>query len=529
MVEISNRDDLEAWLEGKEPAIAVAIASRAALRAIPMAATYLRESPKDHSVDIMLPTFRANSVPWFTGYWPNHGTEVRSAADAAGYVAAVGAAAAIGYAADVTADAASVKAYGIAADAAGYAASAAHAAAANATATWAEVSNDAMALEVGHSVQEIMASALWKTGTPVVVSEGWEALKADLLSLDEDWQVWTNWYDDRLRGGIHAASRELIEALELKRVLIEDEDWKKGPKHVNAIIAALEADYRAQTPAQRPAIIEVEYGADGILHRRPSRPPEARDETQEQRLRDAWIAHAAQLAALEALNPGQNAPALAGTMRLYREALGAAYEDMNVIALGVHGDSLQAHAARADDRLLEDAAGALVGMAAAHGLFVRQFDAWLDYLNDATPEPSDERVEAAADLARSARDVPELIGDDVTEPLNDLADAAMPPLAADPADRPPPAVQREFLRSLGNVLSGLYTPFVDLAHEARGEARAGMLEGVRDGTKGLTQKLIEKAPKAIAFGGLALALAVALPAEFGWLIPVIALLKLKWK
>ena len=76
------------------------------------------------------------------------------------------------------------------------------------------------------------------------ISAKWAELKDVLLPFDQNWQVWMDWYEDRLRGTDHPNSRPLIEALELERVLIADEDWEQGPQHVNAMIAALEAKYR---------------------------------------------------------------------------------------------------------------------------------------------------------------------------------------------------------------------------------------------------------------------------------------------
>ena len=348
-------------------------------------------------------------------------------------------------------------------------------------------------------------------------------MKRLLLTQDQSWQVWTDWYDDILRGADHPDSRPLIEELEVARVLIPDDDWDKGPAHVNALIAELEAEYRAKAPAQRPAIIEVAVGEDRRLHRVPSRPPAARDDAQEQRLRSAWAAHADQLSALEALDPGRNSPGLGRALADYRRALGSAYEGLDVIAVGVHGTRIEGHAARADERLMEDAAGELTALAASHALFIRQFETWREYLADAIVEPSEAMVAAAVDVARSATAHAELIGEDVSEPLIALAEIARPPLAADPEDRPTAIVQSELLHSVGNVLSGALGWLVDYARQAGTAARNGNLDGIKEVSK--------QATIALAFGSssYALALAAGMPAEFGWLVPVLAFLKMKFK
>ncbi len=194
---------------------------------------------------------------------------------------------------------------------------------------------------------------------------------------------------------------------------------------------------------------------------------------------------------------------------------------MNVIALGVHGARLTAYSDRADALLLEDAAAELVALAAAHGLFIRQFDEWLEYLNDGSGEISPEIVNAAIYIARSTSDATEIIADDVSIPIGELAEAAEQPLAANPEDRPPKIVERELLRSVGNILSGLFTPLVDYARDAGSAARKGSLGGIEIFTKRATQ--------AIIFAGTAYiqVLVSGQPGEFGWIIPALALLKMK--
>lgn len=487
MATIESPEQFEAWLVEHPTDAAVAITVRAALRVAGVSAVYIRPRPDDRAATLVLPTFRAMAFAWVARTWTSHGGKLRDAA-----TPAVGRAAA---------------------RAAGRAA---------ADAFWAEVTADMDALEAMLPVHDLMRRPLWSSGVPGWADSSWESLKSTLLALDDNWRVWTDWYDARLRGADHPDSSPLIEALELKRVQIPDQDWERGPSWINSMIAELEAEYRSKVPPQRSAIIEVGYGEDRRLHRRSGPPPEARDEAQQQRLRDAWAAHSEQLATLEELDPGRNAPALGQAIRHYRTALGSTYEDLNVIALGVHGARLAAHAARADEQLLEDAAGELVGVAAAHGLFINQFDAWRDYLDDASGEPTPETVEAAIEVALSMRDVPELIDDDIAIPINELADAAVEPLAANPEDRPRPLVERELLRSVGNVLSGMFAPLVDYASDAGSAVREGSLDGIQDFSK--------QATLALAFAGSSSVLLLAAGfGEFAWIGPVVAFLKMKLK
>jgi hypothetical protein len=62
----------------------------------------------------------------------------------------------------------------------------------------------------------------------------------------QNWQVWTRWYDARLRGD------PLHKELELARITeLSEEDWEQGPAHVNAKLQAIE-DRFAELPAQDP-------------------------------------------------------------------------------------------------------------------------------------------------------------------------------------------------------------------------------------------------------------------------------------
>ncbi len=285
MVVFNGSKQLEAWLKDKPREVAIAIGVHAALRAAPLAAEYVANNPATNSATLIFPIFRAVAAPWFADTWPNQG----------------------------------------ASDIAFSALSAARSAA------WATVAEDATVVETSGSADALMRSPLWTGGVPDNIREDWNWLKVSLLALDEDWWVWTDWYEDRLYGSEHG--RPLIEELERGRVLIPDADWDKGPKHVNALIADLEAEFRAKTPPQRAAIIQVAYGPDDKLHLVSPPPPRARDDAQANRQRAAWVAHSERLAALENVEPGRNLPSFGHALEQYRAALGATFEAMNVSPL----------------------------------------------------------------------------------------------------------------------------------------------------------------------------------------------------
>ncbi len=58
----------------------------------------------------------------------------------------------------------------------------------------------------------------------------WTLLKSDLIGLGENWDVWTDWYEERLNG------IPSIEPLEPARASIAETDWLQGPVFVNGKI-----------------------------------------------------------------------------------------------------------------------------------------------------------------------------------------------------------------------------------------------------------------------------------------------------
>jgi hypothetical protein len=92
---------------------------------------------------------------------------------------------------------------------------------------------DAEALDSGFASVTLANSQLWPGRLPHWVLQTWEPLKAALLAADEDWIVWTDWYEERLKG------REAALALEIARATIPDETWKQGPRVVNGQIRRL--------------------------------------------------------------------------------------------------------------------------------------------------------------------------------------------------------------------------------------------------------------------------------------------------
>ena len=76
---------------------------------------------------------------------------------------------------------------------------------------------------------KLSSKKLWLNDIPVWAGRRWGTFVEELPE-SEGWQVWRDWYNDRLRGN------SLDERSEFARTTISTEDWEQGPAHVNSII-----------------------------------------------------------------------------------------------------------------------------------------------------------------------------------------------------------------------------------------------------------------------------------------------------
>jgi hypothetical protein len=96
------------------------------------------------------------------------------------------------------------------------------------TASRMQIRADAVALvEVG--AYRLADLRLWSQGRPDWAEDAWEELKS-ALPREEGWDVWIEWYEDRLRG------RSRGEAYELAFAGVPERVWDNGPAAANAWI-----------------------------------------------------------------------------------------------------------------------------------------------------------------------------------------------------------------------------------------------------------------------------------------------------
>ena len=131
------------------------------------------------------------------------------------------------------------------------------------TSIWSNVSIDVTRVEGGATASVIARSPLWPNDLPDQLRSLWQELKTALLAADEVWDVWTDWYEDRLDGRVREEERELA------YVRIDEALWKQGPAIVNAEIKRRIEELPAikSVPADNPPFGELQSSsaANAIL------------------------------------------------------------------------------------------------------------------------------------------------------------------------------------------------------------------------------------------------------------------------
>lgn len=357
---------------------------------------------------------------------------------------------------------------------------------------------------------------LWPESEPLQdLREAWHDIRLVLLAeKDAHWWVWTEWYEARLRGDPPDLP------LERERVLIPNEDWEKGPAHVNAIIARLIERHRHPTPedlpAERPSPLHFDY-RDGAIRLTP--PPSPSIEAERRAGVDSAHDALSELIAnfLEGGGGGQNRR-VAKTLDRCLNALGGSIANLDPVKLGIHASALQAFAERADEVMLAEDAAELVTINAQLALFVGQFPEWADYQRGvadafAAAETEQEAVRLASEArARMAEVEPDLVAPEAEDEILSLEGYAIPePSPEDEASVAPPLARRAYLRAIRSFLRAN-------AKQALADLEAGRSTGMQKFAECTTVSAFTAA------GSTILALAAGLPSEFGWMAGIITFL-----
>jgi len=97
-------------------------------------------------------------------------------------------------------------------------------------AAWNQIRSDVEATK-RDGVGTLLRAPLWRQSEPTWARRAEESLQAALPE-DEDWDVWIDWYEERLRGGSRGENYETVFAS------VPKEEWDKGAAAANAWIKA---------------------------------------------------------------------------------------------------------------------------------------------------------------------------------------------------------------------------------------------------------------------------------------------------
>ena len=255
--------EFEVWLNGQSQETALAIAVRAALRVAPLVVRVTRDRSIGEAVSesaaLASAVFRSAALARVFAKYPIIRRQLRNAPpDAARYAIAAGDLGAPTVAATRAAYASAHSVRIIYAGTPSFsahaatieAATAAHAAEANSSrspaasdAIWEQTRFDLGAVQT-LGVDGMSDLPLWSHGQPDWARIAWASLR-EALPDGEDWEVWINWYEDRLRGGARGEAYELVFAS------VPLEVWNQGPAVANAWV-------RAHLPPRGAELLETE-------------------------------------------------------------------------------------------------------------------------------------------------------------------------------------------------------------------------------------------------------------------------------
>jgi hypothetical protein len=247
---------LEGWLRSQPIEFSTVLAARVALRFLPNFCNQDEGDLKDDTaVRQLLALFRTINIIWLAFRYPTQAARI-SALNA--FISAYGSDTDRFSASHVVALAART----VVADNINSSVRAAFTAATIATRTasgnphTAAFLGDIDALENGLGARELASQSLWSEALSKSDEPLWAKMKADLIARDEYWEVWTDWYEARLKG------RPVFDALEVARTDVADDIWKQGPKVANAEIKRLMEEH---SKPPRDISAPINFGRRGEL------------------------------------------------------------------------------------------------------------------------------------------------------------------------------------------------------------------------------------------------------------------------
>ncbi len=407
---------------------------------------------------------------------------------------------------------------------------------------WNAIDADVMALANGVSPSQLAGSSLWPVEAPNWWRNELTRFQAALVSSEHDnrrtqdrnWLVWFHWFNARAAGRPAFDLPDAIaENLEM-RIALGDNGrtgfWDREPHEVNAEITKWVEAERAvlrQTihmgetdlsvtpdiPNQALAPLETEITNNQVVLRRSA---VSQNPTGTASIHKILLVEASYLA--ERLR-GQM-PDAAHLMDACKENLAMDIDDINVYGVDYFWLALNQIVNKADEQLLEDAAGRFSGFILNLERFLKQFPEWVNYhrqadLNAFKVDPKLENVGTAKEITKIIAAQPNTVSSEVVTYLGKLA------MAVADGQVYNPETAYGFMRSLANVIQSIGTIALG------SEWTKGYKKQLHDiSTKwAATSTLVVGGELArVLLGGIATELmgfSVAYPYMFGWVGPLL--------
>jgi hypothetical protein len=282
MVDVSSSANAERWLREQPSTVLVTITARAAMRALPLVSTGKPREIEPLLSTFVLPCFRAALLSWTIANYSRHmelqqfanasvkfaddlflisPNAVLSRASSVLHNAVIVARDAYIYASnDLEAYRRTVstgaRAVTFCADV--FAEAAADSATA-AVAAFAAAQTDVEAIELGKSfdqrisiAQALIRAPLWHDSIPTSAGQAWARMQSILMNTGDNWEVWIDWYGDRLAGRVSADPK-----LDIACAMLPDDLWEQGPKAVNSAVRRL-VEASRKPPEDASELFDVE-------------------------------------------------------------------------------------------------------------------------------------------------------------------------------------------------------------------------------------------------------------------------------
>ena len=250
MVDLKIQEEVEEWLSGKADEFSISLAMRSAFRALPLVRLAFSslpiESPSDWAPRVFRDVFRALAYSRAVLIYPENVFRFSDMKNAA--QSAEDAGKPIARDARTIVFAIAYASFAAARNNVPHTASIAISSVFNFDPALKTEDFEAAVLEDIRSVTSneqrglqgyYQLDSIWYDKQPPFIDDLWQEVRSWMEKRNEDWDVWTRWYDAVLAGNITPGGVEL----DIFRVTLNsEEDWAKSPAHVNALIKAKEEE-----------------------------------------------------------------------------------------------------------------------------------------------------------------------------------------------------------------------------------------------------------------------------------------------